>query len=115
MPQQAIVLALLAYSQSACTFEFPATELCPRWLCDREAGIAVRVTAHPVAAELSKLCGHALVSTSANISGQAPAKTWQAVAATFKDKIDYIVNAKVSDPDGNPTIIRDAMSGKRLR
>ena len=97
------------------TWIFPITKLCPHWLCHNEVGIAVRVTAHPLAAELSKLCGHALVSTSANISGKAPAKTWQVVAATFKDTIDYIVRGEISDRAGNPTIIRDAISGQRLR
>lgn len=97
------------------TWIFPATELCPQWLCDRESGIAVRVTAHPTAAVLCDLCGHALVSTSANISGERAAKTWQEAANVFKDSVDYIVRADVSNPQGSPTIIRDAISGKRLR
>ena len=97
------------------TWVFPAAELCPHWLCDKGIGIAVRVTAHPVAAALCNLCQHALVSTSANLSGNPPAKTWQEVEATFNDTIDYIVCADVSDPTGKPTIIRNATSGERIR
>ena len=97
------------------TWVFPATELCPRWLCNKEVGIAVRVTAHPVAAALCNLCGHALVSTSANPSGEPPAKTWQEVEATFNDTVDYIVCGDVSYPTGKPTVIRNATSCKRIR
>ena len=93
------------------TWVFPATELCPHWLGNKKTGIAVRVTAHPVAASLCNLCGHALVSTSANLGGEPPAKTWQEVEAVFKDTVDYIVRADVSDPHGKPTMIRDAIRG----
>ena len=97
------------------TWIFPATPSCPRWLGDPQTGIAVRVTAHPIARALCEVCGHALVSTSANLSGEPPAKTWQAVESVFKDTIDYIVRAEVSDPNGKPTTIHDAISGKRIR
>ena len=97
------------------TWVFPTTELCPHWLCDKRIGVAVRVTAHSAAASLCDLCGHALISTSANLSNEPPARTWQAVEAAFKDTIDYIVRADVSDPNGEPTTIRDAISGKRFR
>ena len=97
------------------TWVFPATELCPHWLCNKRMDVAVRVTAHPIAASLCDLCGHALISTSANLSNNPPAKTWQEAEAVFKDAIDYVVRADVSDPAGKPTIIRDAVSGKRFR
>ena len=97
------------------TWIFPETPLCPSWLCGDEAGVAVRVSAHPTVIALCARCGHALVSTSANWSGEPPAKDWQTVEKQFEGQVDYIVRAAVSHPEGKPTMIRDAVSGQRIR
>lgn len=57
------------------TWVVPAASACPRLLTGGRPTIAVRVTAHPVAARLCRSLGMALVSTSANKSGQKPAQT----------------------------------------
>ncbi len=76
--------------------------------------LAVRVTAHPVAAALCEACAMALVSTSANRSGQAPARTGLMVRTQLGDAVDCIVPGAVGGL-AKPTEIRDAMSGKVLR
>lgn len=45
--------------------------------------IAIRISTHPVVAQLSRLLGCPLISTSANLSSQIPAKTAQAVRQYF--------------------------------
>ncbi|HEX7915398.1 L-threonylcarbamoyladenylate synthase, partial [Rudaea sp.] len=52
------------------TWVFPRSEATPEWLARGHAGIALRVTAHPLAAALCRAFGGALVSTSANRHGE---------------------------------------------
>jgi len=47
----------------------------PAWLRGAHDSVAVRVTAHPLAARLAKTFGKPLVSTSANPSGRPPARS----------------------------------------
>lgn len=59
----------------AVTYLMPAKLSCPRWLRGEHDTLAVRLTAHPFARQLCRSLNSALVSTSANRSGQRPAKT----------------------------------------
>lgn len=76
--------------------------------------LAVRVTAHPVAAALARAFGGALVSTSANPAGAEPAREIDALRARFGDAIDYYLAGPLGDRD-RPSEIRDALSGEILR
>jgi L-threonylcarbamoyladenylate synthase len=57
------------------TWIVPASAACPALLTGGRHTVAVRVTAHPAAAQLCRSLRMALVSTSANKSGKKPAKT----------------------------------------
>src|SRR5512134_2349746 len=61
------------------TWLIPARPNVPKWLRGQHSTLAVRVTAHPLAAALCRLWGRPLVSTSANLSGRPPARTALAV------------------------------------
>ena len=76
--------------------------------------IAVRVTAHSLAAELCRAFGGAIVSTSANKSGEVPAKTAAEVRVAFGREIDYVIEGAVGVLD-KPTQIRDALTGNVAR
>ncbi|MDP2155585.1 MAG: Sua5/YciO/YrdC/YwlC family protein [Sulfuricella sp.] len=69
------------------TWLMPASRHTPRWLRGRHESIAVRVTAHPDAAELCRALGSALVSTSANRAGLKPFKTYAACAKAFGQNV----------------------------
>lgn len=97
------------------TWVLPTASTCPNWLSYSQSGIAVRVTAHPIASALCELCGHALVSTSANISAQPPARTWQTVQEIFGNAVDFIIRGEVGDSTAAPTPIRDAITGEKIR
>jgi L-threonylcarbamoyladenylate synthase len=86
----------------------------PRWITGVHPRIAVRVTAHPQARALCLAAGMALVSTSANRSGQAPVRTYREAARRFGKSIDYILPGRVGGRR-NPTPIQDAVSGKLVR
>jgi L-threonylcarbamoyladenylate synthase len=76
--------------------------------------LAVRVTAHPVAAALARAFGGALVSTSANPSGAPPARDLDALRARFGAAIEYYLAGPLGGRE-RPSEIRDALSGEILR
>jgi len=96
------------------TWLLPAGEHTPGWLCGAHATLAVRVTAHPLAAALCHRLGGALVSTSANLSGHPMARNALQVRRQFPRGIDYILTGRVG-PETQPSEIRDAHSGRIVR
>lgn len=96
------------------TWLLPARPETPYWLRGVHKNIAVRVTAHPVAAALCRRFGGALVSTSANRAGRPPARSYLQVLRRCGDEVDYIVPGAVGAL-ARPTEIRDAVSGAVVR
>ena len=86
----------------------------PRWIIGSNPRVAVRVTAHPQAAQLCRAVGGAIVSTSANRSGQRPARDYREVLRRFGTSVDYVLPGIVGDLDA-PTSIRDSGTGKAIR
>lgn len=96
------------------TWVLPAAPYLPHWLTGGRETIAVRVTGHPVAAQLCAAYGDVLVSTSANRSGHAPALNSTQLRARLGDHIDYLLPGALQTP-GQPSEIRDGQSGAVLR
>jgi L-threonylcarbamoyladenylate synthase len=96
------------------TWVFPRSDEVPSWVAGSHSGIALRVTAHPIAAELCRRFGGAIVSTSANRHGDPPAKTSAQVRAAFGAQLAYILDGAVGGLD-KPTSIRNAVSGDIIR
>jgi L-threonylcarbamoyladenylate synthase len=96
------------------TWIFPRAVDVPAWIAGTHAGIAVRVTAHEPAAALCLAFGGALVSTSANRHGEAPARNAGEVRAMFGERIDAILNGPTGGLE-RPTPIRDAIAGTVVR
>lgn len=76
--------------------------------------LAVRVTDHPIAKTMCEKAGTALVSTSANRSGELPARNDVQVRRMFSNGIDFIVPGNTGR-NIKPTEIRDARSGRVIR
>ncbi len=76
--------------------------------------IAVRVTAHPVAAALCASFGTAIVSTSANPVGRRPARCALSVRRRFPRGLSYVMPGGPCSASG-PSEIRDGLSGGVLR
>ena len=96
------------------TWLLPACESTPPWLCGTHRSLAVRVTAHPVAAALCRRFGGALVSTSANLAGRPAARSRLHVQRYFGTDLDYIVPGALG-VQGRATEIRDALNGAVVR
>lgn len=96
------------------TWILPRSAAVPDWIAGDHAGIALRITAHVPAAALCRAYGGALVSTSANRHGEAPARSAAELRKVFGDALDAIVDAPVGGLE-RPTTIRDAISGDLVR
>jgi L-threonylcarbamoyladenylate synthase len=91
----------------------PALNL-PYWICGEHAGVAVRITSHPVAAALCSATASALISTSANRAGHPPARNRIVLRRIFGDLVDYIVPGQCGSATA-PSEIRELTSGAILR
>ncbi|MCW8828315.1 MAG: L-threonylcarbamoyladenylate synthase [Gammaproteobacteria bacterium] len=96
------------------TWLLPARPEVPWWLRGEHVTLAVRVTAHPLAAALCEQFGGPVVSTSANLAGHEPARSALTVRRELGDKVDYILHGTLGNR-GRPTEIRDAQTGRIIR
>jgi L-threonylcarbamoyladenylate synthase len=96
------------------TWVLPRSTWTPPWLAGSHAGIALRVTAHPLAAWLCRAFGSAIVSTSANRHGEPAARTAGGVRSAFADELAYILDGPTGGLD-RPTPIRNAIDGEIIR
>jgi len=96
------------------TWLLPARPEVPYWLRGSHTALAVRVTAHPLAAALCQACGGVLVSTSANISKRPPARSALAVRRRFGANVDYVLSGALGDLE-KPTPIIDGTNGRVVR
>lgn len=76
--------------------------------------IAVRITSQPDVVALCNSVKKPIISTSANLSGQPPAKTWQEVEKNLANKVDFIIKGQTLGYS-NPSRIINAISGETVR
>ncbi len=95
------------------TWVIPAQKNTPKWLTGKFDTLAVRVTNHPLVKKLCVQYGKPLVSTSANLAGLAPCRTYDEVVAQFKESID-VLEGEVGGRE-NPSEIRDVQTGLLYR
>ncbi|MBI1285377.1 MAG: Sua5/YciO/YrdC/YwlC family protein [Thiobacillus sp.] len=91
----------------------PASAACPPLLTGGRATIAIRVTAHSVAARLCRSLGMALVSTSANKSGKKPARTAAECRRIFGAQV-RVITGRIGQRRRPSTLI-DLATGTLLR
>ncbi len=96
------------------TWVLPAHPSLDALLTGGRSTIAVRVTDHPVVIDLCNACNHPLVSTSANISGQAPVNSGSEIAAMFGDAIAGVVEGELGGLT-SATSIYDMQTGAQIR
>lgn len=96
------------------TWIVPSAPLVPFLVRGRNAGIAVRITRHPVAAALCRAADSAIVSTSANVSGRPPARNAFVLRRVFGRLVDCIVAGRCGTASG-ASEIREWESGRIIR
>jgi len=106
--------SLASSAEHPVTWIVPAADGVPEWVRGVHDGIAVRITAHAVAAALCEAAGSPLVSTSANTAGRPPARNAWVVRRQFRHLVDFIVPGRCG-PARGPSELRDLESGAVLR
>lgn len=99
---------------SETTYIYAAKSSAPKWLTGDFESLAVRITKHPLVRELCTKLDSALVSTSANLTGEEPAKSASDVENALEGLIEVILDGKTGELD-KPTQIRDSISGQIIR
>lgn len=94
------------------TWVLPVRSAVPDWLTGGRDTLAVRVTHHPVAKALCEQLQKPLVSTSANISGEAPIRTVAACVQAFP-RLPIVEGDLMGQ--AQPSQIWDAMTQRQLR
>lgn len=95
------------------TWLVPHRNRLPEWITGAHASVALRVTDHPLLSRLCALTGP-LVSTSANPSGRAAARSRLRVEQYFPGQLDAVLNGALGGRS-NPSTIRDLATGAVLR
>lgn len=114
MPTDAVRADILAGWPGPVTWILPARPGVPSWLTGGRDTVAVRVTDHPVAAQLCRRTGCPLVSTSANRSGRPPLRRALHVRREFGAELDDVLAGPLGGLS-RPTMIRDGRTGVVLR
>jgi L-threonylcarbamoyladenylate synthase len=104
---------LMTAGSQVVTYLMPARHSAPRWLRGSHDTLAVRFTAHPDAAALCKALDMALVSTSANRSGQRPTRTYAQCQRMFGRQA-WVLPGRVGKRK-TPSTIRAWTNGKIVR
>ncbi|MEC9375742.1 MAG: L-threonylcarbamoyladenylate synthase [Pseudomonadota bacterium] len=105
---------LCRISNSPITWIVCAAPKATDYLTGGRSTIAVRITKHPVVKALCESVGSAIISTSANLSGEEPIKSKYALRKLLQDKVDLIVTGELTDSLG-PSEIRIAKNNHVLR
>jgi len=96
------------------TWLVPHNGLAPPWITGHFDSLAIRVTAHPVAAGLARAFGGPIVSTSANPQGREPARDLLTLRRYFRTALDATASGMVGTRK-NPSEIRDVHTGNIVR
>lgn len=92
----------------------PKSKECSTLLSGRFDTIAVRVTSQPDVVALCNALNKPIVSTSANFSGELPARTWQEVECNLAECIDFIIKGQTLGYN-QPSQIIHALTGDVVR
>lgn len=100
--------------QRPVTWIVPAASGVSDWVRGANSGLAVRISTHPVARAISANVQSPIISTSANLSGQAVVRSHDELSLQFGSLVDYIVPGECG-PASAPSEIRELITGKVLR
>jgi L-threonylcarbamoyladenylate synthase len=96
------------------TWVVPARPDVPTWITGAHASVALRVSAHADVVALCAAFGGALVSTSANLTGEPAVADRDALDVRLLARIDGLLDGRTGGRTG-PSTIRDALTGDVFR
>jgi L-threonylcarbamoyladenylate synthase len=96
------------------TLVMPARDGIPEVLVGPDGGVGVRVSSHPIARALAHGLGRPITATSANRSGEAPARTMAEARAALADQIEVFVEGGTLTGGAPSTLVQCDRTGWRL-
>lgn len=96
------------------TWLLPAASDAPQWITGGSELIAVRVTDHPTVKRMCVEFGGAIVSTSANITGEPTPKTISEIEKVFADGVAAYVDESLGG-NTQPSKIINGFTGETMR
>jgi L-threonylcarbamoyladenylate synthase len=113
VPRSARVLAR-AFWPGPLTLVMPARTGLPAALIGPDGGVGVRVSSHPVARALAQGLGRAITATSANCSGEPPARTLAEARAALGATVKVFVEGGTLTGGSPSTVVQCDRTGWRL-
>lgn len=92
-----IAYNLIEYAENPLTLVMPGAKNMAKNLIAADGSVGLRVTRNQFCQQLIQRLRRPLVSTSANISGQASPKNFNAISAEIIDGVDYVVDLEQHD------------------
>lgn len=77
--------------------------------------IALRISAHPVAKALAHELGEAIVSSSANVSGQAPAVNLKDISSDITNQVNAFIDTPPVPAGNQPSTIIKPLGKKQIK
>tara|TARA_B100001059_G_C17749393_1_gene536267 strand:+ start:229 stop:795 length:567 start_codon:yes stop_codon:yes gene_type:complete len=96
------------------TWIVPFSKKISKLVTGKNEGIAIRLTTNPIVRSICSRVESAIISTSANLSGQPVVKNQTELKKKFEDLVDFIVPGNCG-PASGPSEIRNLMTGQILR
>ncbi|MFV2059594.1 MAG: L-threonylcarbamoyladenylate synthase [Gammaproteobacteria bacterium] len=105
---------LKQHTDKPVTWIVPCKQSTPFWLTGEHQSIAVRISRHPIVQQLCLQFNGAIVSTSANITGQSSARKSWVVRKSFGKTLDYYVPGELG-AFKTESEIRNSITGEVVR
>lgn len=96
------------------TLVLPAKKNLSEQLLNRDGGIGIRISSHPLAARLARELGHPLTATSANPSGKEPARTVAEAKGYFSDKLEIFLDGGRLEGSKGSTVVEIVENNLRI-
>jgi L-threonylcarbamoyladenylate synthase len=96
------------------TWLLPCSKLAPHWITGGSELIALRVTEHPTVISLCDGFDGAIVSTSANLTGQPTFQNLDQLQSVFSEQVAVYVDEPLGG-NTNPSTIKHAFTGTVVR
>jgi L-threonylcarbamoyladenylate synthase len=87
------------------TLVLPGQKNIPKPLCNPTGGVGVRISSQPIATLLVNRLGRPLTATSANPSGEEPARTIQEAKKYFAGQIEVFVDGGILTSESGSTVV----------
>lgn len=87
------------------TLVLPAKKGIPTLLMNRDGGVGVRISSHPVASALVKDLGCPLTATSANLTGKGPARTIEEARSYFSSQVGIFLDGGKLEGKKGSTVV----------